>query len=338
MRRLMSIIICCLAALAQAAAARDLAVPTDKGWRHASTGLVLRAALDGLPRSGLTDSTSGELDVAAQFETPDHATVATIFIFRPADGDIGVWFDRAHTQILFRDIYGGAQPLTSVPQTLLVPGASGAGLRQAYTPNRRFRGTALAAIPLGAWLVTVRVTAQEEDARAVDARLSRVVAAIGWPSQAMPTGRADVPADCPTPLTFGKAKLAKPEGAEILGSLAALAATEAKPSDEADEPFCREPGATAAYGAYRRGDAESYMLALGDAGRTVTVEQSTLARLISGKKRWSVALYDLDGTVSAYRPYDRLPAPDLVLKQLTDGAPVSQTRGSTTTIDSRVVE
>lgn len=49
MRAIMTVLIALAALLGNAAAARDLPVPADKGWRHTKTGVVLRVTMLGLP-------------------------------------------------------------------------------------------------------------------------------------------------------------------------------------------------------------------------------------------------------------------------------------------------
>ena len=68
-------------------------------------------------------------------------------------------------------------------------------------------------MPLGEWLVAIRISSTAENAAALDARLTRVVTALRWPANAA-TGPALSPiAACPAPLAFDrKAKPVKPGG------------------------------------------------------------------------------------------------------------------------------
>lgn len=131
--------------LAMPAAARDLAVPTDKGWKHAETGLVLMPQLAGMSRTALTDATQTEHDVAAQYDTRDKSTFATIYLFRPAIADVSLWFDRSQTALETRDLFKNASPATADPITFAVGGAKTASsMRQVYaTPVGQYRSAAL---------------------------------------------------------------------------------------------------------------------------------------------------------------------------------------------------
>ena len=65
---------------------------------------------------------------------------------------VPVWFDRAQTAILQRDLYGGATPAAPAADAVRArPGAAAAsGLRQMYVPGHgKYRSTALAVIAGG---------------------------------------------------------------------------------------------------------------------------------------------------------------------------------------------
>ncbi len=85
--------------LATPANARDLAVPADKGWGHAQTGLVLMPEIAGFPRTKIEDYGERELDIVAHYENVAFDTFATIYLFRPALMSVPVWFDRSSTQV-----------------------------------------------------------------------------------------------------------------------------------------------------------------------------------------------------------------------------------------------
>ncbi|AJP74100.1 hypothetical protein TS85_23370 [Sphingomonas hengshuiensis] len=132
-----------------ATAQRVLEVPATAGWKHAETGVILRAALTGLPRTRLTDSSNAELDVAAQYGDPDDISL-TLYIFRPALQSAPMWFDRAETQIQQRGTFGDPAP-TSAPRAFArSPGGSASALRRVYVPSKPpYRSTGVAMIPLG---------------------------------------------------------------------------------------------------------------------------------------------------------------------------------------------
>ncbi|MES2443312.1 MAG: hypothetical protein V4574_10815 [Pseudomonadota bacterium] len=311
---------------------RSLQVPAASGWKHAETGLILRPRLAGFARNGLTDNGNAELDVAAQFE--DASTRITVFLFRPALQSVPVWFDRAETQILLRgDTFGKAQPIGPV-QAFAAPGATAASaLRRVYTPARGpYRSTGLAVIPLGRWLVAIRISSQQFDTAELDARLSEAVAGIGWPQGVAESPAAAPVLACAKPLDYAKrAKMKKPSindalmGA-IMPAVAASAAKEGK-AEPGPSLFCRDLPPRLEYGTYRAPDAtNAYVMAIGDAGRIVSVSPS-LAGLVDNSTSWGVSFGGLDST-DIFPPFDKLPHPDQAWKALTTSNPISSSSGN----------
>ncbi|MDF2496145.1 hypothetical protein [Sphingomonas sp.] len=89
-------------------AARELAVPADKGWQHQETDLILTSRLAGLQRTASSDTTQSEHDVAAQFTAPDESVIASVFLFKPAIADVALWFDRGATTLQANEVFRGA--------------------------------------------------------------------------------------------------------------------------------------------------------------------------------------------------------------------------------------
>jgi hypothetical protein len=323
--------------------ARDLVVPNDKGWKHAETGLILMPQLAGMARTALTDATQNEHDVAAQFDTPDKNVFATVYLFHPAIADVGLWFDRSQTALETRDIFKNASPATADPVAFAVGVASAASsLRQVYaTSAGQYRSTALAVVPVGEWMVSVRMSAKTLTAEQLDARLKQVIAAIRWPKAVGTEAPAAAPVKvCTTPLTFGKAKLVKPDGADLLMSLmgSSLAAKEkaeaiAMPSVRAT--WCRDGDARMEYGMYRADSSSSgYVLALYDAGRVVSVYPSIMGQ-IKKSGTYSVSLEDVEGTVSAFQSFTALPAPKQVWTLIERGQRTGTKNGNQLTISPK---
>ena len=158
-------------------AARDLGVPADKGWKHAETGLILMPQLAGLARTALTDATETEHDVAAQYDAADKSVSATIYLFHPAIPDVGLWFDRSQTALETRDIFRHAAPASADPIAFAAANSGTAtSLRQVYAaPGGAYRSTALAVVPVGEWIVSLRMSAKTLTADQLDARLQQAI-------------------------------------------------------------------------------------------------------------------------------------------------------------------
>ena len=307
---------------------RTLEVPPKTGWKHAQTGVVLRAALAGYPRTGLVDNSAEEYDVMASFAAPDNSTIVTVYIFQPALMSVPVWFDRAESQILLRDVWGNAQP-QGTPQAFARPGAAAAsGLRRIYVPGKGpYKSTGLAMMALGKWLVAVRISSSQFDTAQLDARMSDIVAAIGWPAGVAESPVAVPVTACAAPLAYAKrAKLKKADMNDaIFGALLSGITLEKEEKGEAVPvaAFCRDLPPTQMYGVYRAPDANGYVMAMGDAGRTLSVGPS-LAGLIEKSAGYSVSFGDVDGSTSVYPSFDKLPHPDQALKALERSSPISR--------------
>jgi hypothetical protein len=309
-------------------------VPANVSWMHEGTGLILRSKIAGLQRGTIVDSTRAGLDVMVQYAEGE-ATAVTLYIYRPALMSVPVWFDRSETQILMRtDVFGTSKPIGPARAFAAPKAVTASALRRSYVPGRGpNKSTGLALIPLGDWLVAVRVSSQDLDPAALDARIDDVLAGIVWPDKLAEAPVAVPIAACADSLDYDrKAKPMKPDpqqslmGALILG-VAADAAKDKK--GEAIPPvlFCRDGAPLPQYGVYRAADAKnSYTLALGDAGRVLNVLPGfALDRKDVG---YQVSLGDLDRRL-IYPNFDKLPTPTAALQAVMQLRPVSSVaRGS----------
>lgn len=302
---------------ARAQQPRDLPVPSDKGWQHADTGIVLTARLDGLARTKLVDTTASERDVVAEFGTGG-PVVATVRLFRPAEGGAAMWFDRADAEMRAGAL-GGATA-RSAPQAFASPGTTVAGALREVALVRRgaYRTMALAVVPVGDWIAAIRLRASGADAAALDRRLSNIVGAIRWPAAMPPPVAAHAIAACATRMSFGEAKpVATPPAASLRLDAAIADAIGGPSTPRATADWCREGDGNAGYGTYRAdGSRSAYLLAVGDAGLVVEVGPSTGPRAGTAEPRYSATLMDVTGGVRLLRTYDARPRPALVAAAL----------------------
>jgi hypothetical protein len=329
------------------AAYRTLPVPADKGWMHAQTKLILRAQMAGLARTGLSDSTATEHDIAAQFENADHSISATLYLFHSALPEPAVWFDRSRLALEQRDLFRHAAPASEAPLAFAASGTVASSLRQTYAiVDGPFRSTALAVMPLGEWLVVVRMSAKEK-AATLDRQMSDFISALRLPADPSATIATPVVA-CATPLHFTKAKMVKPEPTDLLVSLiSGAAARETK--DQPAPPrrhWCREGDPGDGFAAYRgddqTGDASGYTLAMQDAGRVVRVNPSLMSQLDrepagsekKAKINYTVTLADVDERSLTFPSFAGLPAPRQVYEAVAKQRPVGMAKGKQVTLDS----
>jgi hypothetical protein len=305
---------------AQPARSRLLAVPATASWQHAETSMILPPTAAGLTRGEIRDNGEAEMDVTAGYADPASGITATISLYRTMTPQVALWFDRALTRITPAGapppaVTGFARPGASTP----------GGLRAAIdVAAPQPGGTALAVVPLGDWLLKIRLTAPGLDRAALDERLTRFIAALHWPAETSPA-RAAVPIEpCPSPLRFRTARLVRSDMAgALMDALGGITLSE----DEHRPPpvYCREPGATPAYGVYRPDGARNrYLLALGDAGIALSLgpalDLSALTDGGSAGERYSMTLLDRTGT-AVLPSFNRLPPPEQALAVASVGGP-----------------
>ena len=323
--------------IGSAAIARDLPVPPDKGWQHATTGLVLMPIIAGEQRTALTDSGERELDVAAQYGSGDGPVSITIYLFRPGLDDVALWFDRVDTEVRGRDTFGGVTPAAAAPVAFSRPGSAIAdSLRMVYTPQKGpYHSTGAAMMPLGDWLVSVRISSKLDNAQQLAAKLDAVIAGIRFPKDAA-AGPVVAPiAECRSHINYHHAKMQKVDPSQVLfGAIEGSIAEEHSASGEQGERirFCRDGTGTTRFGVYRQDDSsQSYWVAFNDAGQAAFVS-SGLGGLI-GKGGFQVKSLTFDG-IDVFPSFDKLPEPQQVIDLIGRTEPLSHTAGKTITLSN----
>lgn len=328
-----------IAAAPAAAQKRVFDVPANAGWKEPETGVILHRTLAGLPRKEIGDFGQSGLDIYARYL--DDSTEITVYLFRPALQNVAIWFDRAETQVMARDIF--ASPMPVAPALAFAPpkSATASALRRAYVPGKGpVKSTGIVMMPIGKWLVGIRMSSMTIGPAELDARIDQAIAGIGWPE-----GVADSPAvaavePCAAPLDYDRrAKMQKPEMADILlGAVMPKVIAEAKAKGEVKagsaEPLCRDLPAKREYAVYRTPDATNvYVMALGDAGRAANVGPGISIGDKKSAPSFSVTFSDINGTTSVYPSFDKLPHPDQVLKLISTQSPLSSTSGNNVSIN-----
>ena len=113
----------------------------------------------------------------------------------------------------------------------------------------------------------------------------------------------------------------------LLGSLISGAGLTKKTGTAAPaDPWCRDGEASNNFATYRRaGSSDSYLMALGDAGRSASVYPAMVLPNMPTTGGFSVALNDVDGGTANYPSFDALPRPEQVMKLLATGKAVTRT-------------
>ncbi len=314
-------------ALSQGQQSRVLTVSADAPFAHANSGLSMPATLIGLSRFEVRELESPELDVWARYRRDDTEEL-TVYVYRAIAGAVPVWFDRAANAVETRAGFG--TPTAIAPTRAIIPpgAASASALMQSWSvTNGGYTGTSLLIAPLGEWLVKLRYSTKAGDGAAAEAKLMQALSTLGWPATIPAAQAAAAVVACPDALVFkGNAKPAKVDGASaLLGAVLGGIVAEESKTAVSDTIWCRDPGSVTGPAIYRaNGSDRSYLLALSDAGRGVSVGPNE-AGLLMGKSRpnWSIDLI-LPGRTLNYPPLDRLPSPKRVMEVL-DGNALSST-------------
>lgn len=306
-----------------AAQKKPIAVSAKADFKHKHSKLRLPAILHGLGRVGVTEYETDQLDVATEYQSPDGGEVYTVYIYRHVAGSLPVWFDRAEATIRERGLFGtpGAR---STGGAFIPPGQSVAsGLTRTYDLDEGlpFRSTGVALAPLGEWLVKIRASSKTKNRGELAAHLKAAFMALKWPKRMDAVDSAYEVASCTTQLDLSgdasPAPKTEESGASLL--LSALAGSLAEETRETVASpaarWCRDEARMDMGGVYRANESrDSYLIAVGDAGRAVRVEPSLGNVLLAAegadaaKRNWSVALLLL-GELRNAPEMDRLPPP-----------------------------
>lgn len=334
-----AIIIAGLIGATPAAATRKLPVSDTQGWQHAQTGLILMPGIAGLHRTELRDFGDSELDIIAQYDDPSGDTEASLYLFRPALQSVPIWFDRAVTTLGNHDIYGGVTPLAPLGAFARPGGMVADSLRETFVPVKpTYKATALAVIPVGAWLVLIRLSGKTLEPAALDKLLTQIITGLRFADPVAANPAAVPVAACTTTIAFKHAKLKKPNMTDaILGAtLATMTPDDVEKSGGTVSPppvWCRDSTVGNDYAVYRQNDGSpAYVMALGDAGRTIGVSGS-IAALIDKKAGFSVTFNDLDKSL-IYPSYNALPEPAQVFDMIRHQKPLSSASGKNVTIST----
>lgn len=313
-----------LATQAHAQDRKEITAPADAPWKHAQTGIALPPALIGIARDSIGDQSSSQIDVSADYGD-GQATTITLYLFRPALASVPIWFDRSETQVLMREAYGKATP-SAAPVAFSPPGSKAASaLRRIYLPSKGpYKATGLAIMPMGEWLVAVRISSQEFDAATLDAMLDDVIKALGWPGSVADADAAIPVAACTTPIAYAKkAKFKAPSMMDALlgATLSSIKPTEEEKAKATPVTWCREGAPKQEYAVYRAvGTETGYTIAMGDAGRVINVSPGLA--LDSKDPGYSLSLGLLDRTL-VYPSFDKLPLPDVAIDAVMKNRPIS---------------
>lgn len=310
---------------AQAQEPRKIELPAKASFKHPHSKIQLPPVLAGLPRSGAMEFEADQLDMASEYATPDASEAYTIYIYRNVAAGVPVWFDRARWMVENRATLG--TPTLHGAGAFVPPGRTNAsGLLATYAlDGKAYRSTGVALLPVGDWLVKMRISSQSLSPSELEARMKTALAEIAWPKKMDPAPEAVPVAGCTTSLALsGEAKPAEKDessgAAMLVGALIGQMGAMEKAPRPAAAPtairWCRDPTAVEG-GAVYRADAQTdgYLITLGDSGRAVSAGRNAATALMesagekkTGGERYEVSVIFLAQTMTSAL-LDRLPPP-----------------------------
>jgi hypothetical protein len=282
-----SLVALACATMAQAAEPQPIPAKAGKAWQHKASGFAFPPAIGDFKRDDIKDLSSGkQIDLGSAYRDPDSGTLATVYLYRPAMPSASLWFDVANWYILRNDRF---KPVTVErgPATFAITGQSQtANLRQVYAIGAGGRSSGVAVIPMGRWLVKIRITSAAYEPRALDQVLESFVRSLGWPAK-MPTARDSTPVEsCSGKLPEAKAEEISQTGALILvgATIPSLIEEQADKGELAEMPrLCRDDSRTdMAYPVYQFDEGkDGYAVAIGDNGTLLAARHDDLSASVA---------------------------------------------------------
>ncbi|WP_017663939.1 hypothetical protein [Porphyrobacter sp. AAP82] len=308
-----------LAAQEQAAPERPAAT-----WRHDRSGLTLSAVLAGFTRGDSKQFDAEGYNIGINFRDPQSRSWADLYIYRAAPASVAVLGDRAAAGMFANPMLGDVDANAVSIVRFTPPAGAGdkSGLRIVTPTKGELTSSGLAIWLHDGWLVKLRMSSKTLDAATLEARMSQFIAAVTLPAATRPAPAFAELRDCAAPMKPGKkARLVELDvtGSIMIGGLLGgaseeLAETGVSVADGAADPvWCRDAGSQPQYGIYRReGIAETYLIALGDTGTSLSVAGYDAGPLMKPSKGFLVTQSN-GVTEQVYPPFDRLPTPEQAL-------------------------
>lgn len=329
----LAVLLGCGGASTAFAQAQEVRIAKLATYHHDRTGVEFPPTFDGMKRLKVMRFGS-DYDVSAEYHDDASDTYVSIYVTRVAVPDASLWFDRVVRAVTKREGFEPEPGSDLTPVFFTAPGFDRpSGIKLSYPVHGpRVASSGVALIAYGDWLVKVRVSSLKLEQPELDKAIDAAIAALTMPK---PTGTEAMPylvANCPDTLAFSaKAKmLPATSEAAITASLFSIS-TDLQNGDGKDgtnkaieqltvkEPYCYDVQASAEMPVYRPGNAHnSYLIAPNDAYRSVRVGLLSLLNITGKNQNFDVA-YDKPDESVFFRPFNKLPAPGLVLDSLTNG-------------------
>jgi len=313
-------ILVALSGLSTQAMADVTAIPSTPGkpFKHKPSGIVVSPDLAGLPRDNLSEFDDKQLDVIADFRTPDQREDTTLYIFRNVTGDVSVWFDRIQKTMEASSHVGSVTSV--IPAAAFTPAGqpNARGLRAVYaSTGTAWISSAAALTSIDGWYVAIRASSQTLTPQQLLARVEQSFAGLKWPKEKNPVQAVQPIAACAKQIAQGPdAEPAAVDGSAILLSAVLPMMRVSTKAETGSKPprWCRDSYSIPNAGVYRPDESiDSYLIAYQDAGRGIWVSADEISGLLSAgsgsdsQKSYSIDLVDIDHD-SGFGDFKTLPS------------------------------
>jgi len=287
-------------------------------WKHRESGVRLPGQLAGATLESVADSTDSESDVTATYQDRSAGLTISVFLFRAGVPDASLWLDRSLAphrsgpQAIGKIDFASEIFATVTPPS----GATDSAVYAVYPASGGpAASTAFGMVSAGEWLIGLRLSSRALSLTDLRAKVDATIRGLKLPRLG-DAGPAYAVADCPDHLSTADApRTADGDDDGMTSLILQLAVEDAgrESKKTAVAPtaarFCREAAINASVSAYRLiGTRDSYVIATGDAGVTITVGPSLMSALEPGKPpRYDLSLVTVDRQL-AYRGFTAVPS------------------------------
>ena len=292
----------------------ELTAPSSV-WFHEESTLRLPDTLDGFVRTKVNRFDDEGYNVGVSFVEETSGSWADVYVYRAGIPSVPMWTDRAASMMLSGGRLGNPVDGQLLVNTFTPPNGAGedSGIRVAAGLDGEIKSTGLALYLHDGWLIKVRMSSRTLDHEEMDARVASFIGGVAIEDATEPAPPFAWIEDCEDKLKFRRARLIQFDmmGSLMVGTALGIAREKAA-KNPPEQLWCRDAASEPQFGIYRnRGDDDSYTMAFGDGGVSLSVGKFDLGPLVTPSRGFLVTQSD-GVTELVYPPFDRLPEPRMI--------------------------
>lgn len=312
----------------------EIEVGANETWQHQWTAMEFPAELGAFERRRISEFRERQSNIGANYIEGQTGTVLSIYLYRPGNPSVAIWFDRALVAIGARtpeDGYGIADLEDLKIERFIPSGAtSESGLLAVMKVEQGFQSTGVALYRAGDWLVKLRISSNRMNVSQLQRVLRATLASLP-PIEGVSEREAYFVAPCTGSVDSPQAiPFNDPKGDGALAMEASLNLMQAQFHEGDMGPtaqYCRDGEPKGNFSVYHEdNDPNRYEIAVGDAGVSVSVFPQRLYGAEPGGAS-AVDVYAVqmgnDLSTRVFRPFIGLPSVELVSSTINQEGPLS---------------